>query len=212
MAKSKLSVLEYLRGKVGSVSFFYREGELMARTAHARSGKTTSVKLLTQRLRFGTLLTLAALLTSILALGFPRRKWGWTPGNMFVHLNKDVVTVDDLETGQVTVAFADLVVSGGRLVPPEVSVSLEEGTNTLAFEVAPMGIGTDCFADDKVYAVYICPGKYTRVGSLELGTRGEGGSASVKLPSYMTGELFVYVFATTADGRLASDSVYLPLA
>ena len=212
MAKSQLSVLQYLKGRVGSVSFFYREGELMGRTAHARPSNSTNVKLLTQRLRFGTLMAIATMLTSVLALGFPRRKAGRTPANMFMKRNMGTVTVDDLETGQVTVEFADLVVVEGRLVPPEVSVLREEGTNTLAFEVAPMTIATDCFADDKVYAVYVCPGKRTRVGSLELGTRGEGGSASVKIPSYMTGELFVYVFATTADGTLASDSVYLPLA
>ena len=145
-------------------------------------------------------------------LGFVDLKKDWTPGNMFMHRNKDIVTVTDLESGEVAVDFARLRCAEGIVVPPTVAVTREEGGNNLMFSVTPDGeFGTYCEADDKVYAVVVSDGEIFRCKVMEIGTRGGGESVTLTVPAYMDGELHVYAFARAAKGKMASTSMYVPL-
>ena len=219
MAKIKLAVLESIKGSIGNVTFYVKDAEQEGRKGSANVKPTTNTKVLTQQLRFKVLAQLAAVMAGATRHGFTDRVKGRNTTSMFVKLNKDTVTVEDLEANTVTVAFGDITCARGYLAPPSVTVTRTEGTGTLAFESAPMTPGFRCEAADEVYVVVINAAEEAYDPEKErqwsivtlLGTRGEGGSASVPVPSYMTGGVHAYAFAVSADGKMASDSIYLPI-
>ena len=128
----------------------------------------------------------------------------------FMRLNKDIVTVT--EEGTATTDYPNAVVSAGPLVPPALTVTQDEESRALTFTMSTMDAGFYCNEDDTVHVAILSAGKRMRLLTKELGGRGDGGMTTVNVPTYMDGELHVYAYALTADGKTASDSLYLPLA
>ena len=128
----------------------------------------------------------------------------------FMRLNKDIVTVT--EEGTATTDYPNAVVSAGPLVPPALTVTQDEESRALTFTMSTMDAGFYCNEDDTVHVAILSAGKRMRLLTKELGSRSEGGMATVDVPAYMDGELHVYAYVLTADGKMASDSLYLPLA
>ena len=212
MAKIALASLERLKGKIGNISYYVHNGQQMGRKRESNMPQTMNEFQMEQQLKFGELVRLSRAMVPALRLGFVDLKKDWTPGNMFMHRNKDIVTVTDLESREVAVDFARLRCAEGIVVPPTVAVTREEWGNNLMFSVTPDGeFGTYCEADDKVYAVVVSDGEIFRCKVMEIGTRGGGESVTLTIPAYMDGELHVYAFARAAKGKMASTSMYLPL-
>ena len=204
MAKVKLASLERLEGRIGNISYYVHNGQQMGRKKESNMPQTMNEFQMEQQLKFGELVRLSRAMVPALRLGFVDLKKDWTPGNMFMHRNKDIVTV--------TVDFARLRCAEGIVVPPTVAVTREDGGNNLMFSVTPDGeFGTYCEADDKVYAVVVSDGEIFRCKVMKIGTRGGGESVTLTVPAYMDGELHVYAFARAAKGKMASTSMYLPL-
>ena len=198
-------------GNVGKSSYFRREGDTFVRTIPTPKKEASDAQI-AQWLRMEMLGQIGSCLSEAVKVGFPvvRRKM-WSPFNMFINKNKDIVTVD-METGDVTVAYEQLACSSGKQLEPTVTASIAEGTRAVSFEVSPGGtFYMTCQPDDAVYGVVMETVKFQAI-FLPLGTRGEGGSESVTLPgSWDTGSVEVYAFATDAAGRRASSTAYLSI-
>ena len=68
-----------------------------------------------------------------------------------------------------------------------------------------------CQPDDVLYAA-VLDSNLMQCKLVDLGTRGEGGMKSSQLNSFWSRDaLQVYTFATTADGKDASRTLYLPI-
>ena len=132
--------------------------------------------------------------------------------NYFMQLNLPNCTDVDLETETVTFDYEHAVFANGNMKRPSVTATLAE--RQIAFEVVPMTgreIKEVSMASDKVKAILL-ETRLMEAYTVELGTRGEGGSQSVTLDADWSPEsTVVYVFATDAQGRTGSPSVYLPL-
>lgn len=109
-----------------------------------------------------------------------------------------------------SVDYGRLCVAAGQLTPPVVSAEACPERRKVVFTSpgSPME-SIDCFADDKIYGVVIDPSE--RVCRFqEIGVRGESFTTEVDFPQDATVQhLVVYAFATSADGKEASDSVCL---
>ena len=139
MAKIDLASLERLQGRIGNISYYVHNGQQMGRKRESNMPQTVNEFQIEQQLKFGELVRLSRAMVPALRLGFVDLKQDWTPSNMFVHRNKDIVTVTDLESGEVAVDFARLRCAEGIVVPPMVAVTREEGGNNLMFSVTPDG-------------------------------------------------------------------------
>ena len=135
----------------------------------------------------------------------------WTGEDYWKHLFvcEDYIEVDD--DLQVTVHFEDILCAKGRVRSVDgMTVKLDAGTRTVQLELAPETTeGWRRQMSDRVYALV---GETVQMDAklVEVGTRGEGGSTSVTLRQRWDPEkVVVYVFATTADGKRASNSEYV---
>lgn len=206
MSKVYPDFLGALIGSTGKVSYYMRYGENIARRKVIGGKSSNSPAAVEQRAKFGTVIKLASVLQAATHLGFPQRKRGLTVANEFVRLNKDICTV----TGDtVSVDYERLLCANGQLHTPEVTVTYSAESQKFLFEQTTTEEERNNSADDKVYAVLLESNQgFCRL--TELRQRGESGSTSVTLPKRWDKEhVIVYAFATSADGKLASKSIYL---
>lgn len=106
-------------------------------------------------------------------------------------------------------------VAAGAVAVPEASVA-EIGSRTAKAvrrvrfrSEGRTRVGYDCFPEDRVHGVALCPSKKMR-SMVEVGVRGETGEAEAEFDGKeWQGEVHFYAFATSADGKRASRSVYL---
>lgn len=211
MGKAKWLFGDGVKGQIGNNLYYLRKGMQVIRKCSSNYSGSESEKVLLQQLIFLTLSNLAVALYAALQRGVTRLR-GWsTPRTWFMSRNADVVTATSLENGA-EVDFPSLVCAEGRLVPPEAEVVHDEEARTLSFTLSAQEVEVDCNEDDVMYAAILSAGARYRCLLRRLGARSEGGMVSVSVPKYLDGDLHVYVFATTADGKTASDSIYLPLA
>ena len=140
-------------------------------------------------------------------LGYPEAK---NHANDFFVTNLGAVEVVDADKHVGSVAYPDLLVSFGTLVPVAVTMTSEE--NVLTFTYASMEEGYGLQADDEVYAAFVDE-KLQFSWMRKLGTRGEGGMVSENVPSFSSKEnLHVYTFVVTKDRKRASRSIYHSIA
>jgi len=163
-----------------------------------------------QRLKFGMLAHLGAVLQPVVEIGFQQRKRGVSARNEFVSVNKEVCTVVD---GTVVVDFEHLLCAQGRLIEPDVKVSFDSTGEMFTFlqEEEEEEEGYGCSLDDGEWGVLLeCKQGLCRL--VRLRARGESGSTTVALPKRWNREdVVVYCFAISADGRKASNSVYMTI-
>ena len=104
-------------------------------------------------------------------------------------LNKGICTLED---DTLTVDYEQLQCAQGSLTEPDITATYNTSTSKITFENTAMDDLAYCNADDKTY--------------------GESGSTSVTLPAKWEKEhVIVYVFATSANRKMASPSVCITL-
>ena len=206
MAKVLLDMLGAIIGSVGKVSYYMRYSDNIARRKGAGGKSSNSPAAVEQRMKFGMLIQLATILQTIITQGFPQRKRGLSAANAFVSINKDICSV---EGNVLTVDYEQLLCANGQLLTPEVTVTYSTENQKFSFKQTAPEEESNSNADDKVYAVLL----ESNQGLCRLKTlrqRGESGSTSIALPQRWEKEhVHVYVFATSADGKKASKSMYL---
>ena len=148
----------------------------------------------------------------VTAYGFPNRGKRQTATAAFVQQNYACCTVDDAQSGAVSVDYPNLKFSQGSLRMPKATVSYAEAEHQLTFTVAAtekeMG---GQWKTDVVYAV-ILDSEYNQAMIEELGTRGDGGQVVVDLDEdWQKENLHVYAFCVDENGKDASPTKYLPV-
>ena len=128
--------------------------------------------------------------------------------NAFMSVNMENVTVDERYAG--TIDFGRLRVASGLLIAPRVTVGYDAEASLYTFTQSGQA-EEEGFAstDDKVYGVLL-ESRLQRVRMVTLKERGESSETKYSLPDEWDADnVHVYSFATTRNGRMASDSVHL---
>ena len=208
MARISSDPIANYRGRIGKISYYIRECENMARKSSSAGKISDSPAAVAQRTKFGRLIKLSRELSPAITLGFPQRKRGQSPANAFMSLNKEICTLED---DTLTVDYEQLQCAQGSLTEPDITATYNTSTSKITFENTAMEDLAYCNADDKTYGVLVnTQGGGCRV--IPLGERGESGSTSVTLPAKWEKEhVIVYVFATSANRKMASPSVCITL-
>lgn len=194
---------------VGNVVYYVKNGINYARSKSkiAYTSNTPAQQL--QRGKFGSMTQLASIMQGVINIGFPQRKRGWSPANAFCNLNKNSYT--EAAEGQISIDFEVLQVSKGSLFIPDVTATLDKENRSISIVVEAMPDATNCNGDDAVYAVLLDTGsKFCSL--IEVCKRGKGGSKTVTLSKYWNPDaVVVYAFAVSADGRKASNTLFVGL-
>lgn len=212
------------RGRVGNVVFSVdKEGRVICR---ARKGKEGPGKEGQKRRNavFGTLAGHCVWMGEVIRLGFPGGNGRPGSHGGFMRANmKGVVTTEQAVPGRSlsrrrgameefrgVVDYGRLRLSAGVLSVPRGSVEVDREAGVVLFRSEGQPVeAVDCYTDDRVYGVVLCPSVYhCRV--VEVGCRGTGGEMEVRLLERERSlPLFCYLFATRLDGLEVSDSVCL---
>ncbi len=201
----------YLLGKasksVGNVTLFYTRAKNIARAKIFRRKDTVTPEILTQRAKLGILSKEGRRMLPVIRKGFVGVGKG-SPSNAFVQLNMDAVEVDG--DYNATIDYPQLRVASGIQITPKVTATFDAEGQQYSFVVEAQD-EEEGFAltDDKVYAV-LYESELKRTRMVDLGTRGGAATQPYSLPEdWDAANVHLYAFATTANGREASDSVYL---
>lgn len=213
-----------IRGKFGNVIAYvgangknYCKGAEVSRKPAQESQKQQSVA-------FGTVVREGRWLRPVIRLGFPGDN-GYPKGaNGFSSTNvPDAVTVERINPDKPirqhkkavrefrgVIDYDKLRVAAGALITPTLTIEVDEENRTVAFEHQEFPLNTiGRLLDDKIYGVLFYPPNH-RCRVVELGARGETFNVKVSFPEdAQAAGLVVYVFATTVDGKDASDSACL---
>lgn len=213
-----------IRGKFGNVIAYVRpngknycKGTEVSRKPARESQKRQSVA-------FGTVVRAGRWLKPVIRLGFPGGNGcpkgvnGFSSANVSSAVSIEQINPDEpvRQRKKATCEFRGVIdygklrVAAGALVTPTLSIEVDEGARTVAFVHQGFPVNAvDCLLEDKIYGVlFYAPNHRGRV--VELGTRGETFSVKVDFPEdAREAGLAVYAFATTVDGKDASDSVCL---
>ncbi len=230
------SMLGRLRGKLGNLSCYEgQDGQTIVRSSSVHR-RTSNMEQQRQETEFGTLSKVAAILGYVLKTGFPKGKGvaAGSKGFLQANLKEGAVVAEEVDPGKEFVRkenapryfrgqvdYAKLQVAAGAVAVPEASVAeigggTEDGSGTAKAvrrvrfrSEGRTRVGYDCFPEDRVHGVALCPSKKMR-SMVEVGVRGETGEAEAEFDGKeWQGEVHFYAFATSADGKRASRSVYL---
>ena len=224
------SMLGRLRGKLGNLSCYEgQDGQTIVRSSSVHR-RTSNMEQQRQETEFGTLSKVAAILGYVLKTGFPKGKGvaAGSKGFLQANLKGGAVVAEEVDPGMEFVRkenapryfrgqvdYAKLQVAAGAVAVPEASVAeIGSGTAKAVRRVRFQSegrtrVGYDCFPEDRVHGVALCPSKKMR-SMVEVGVRGETGEAEAEFDGKeWQGEVHFYAFATSADGKRASRSVYL---
>lgn len=201
-------------GKVGKSLYYRMKKDCFVKTLPEKTTPPTEQQS-KQQLVFEMMGQLAGVTKEASRNGFPKRtnkKKHWSAVNMFIHENRSVCAVEDAKTGTVTVDYPNLKCSKGNILTPEVTVLYSEENHSLQFSTAATTeFYQTCQPDDTVYAM-VLDSDLMQCKLVNLGTRGESGMVSSTLNSLWNKDaLRIYAFATSADGKDASQTLYLPL-
>ncbi len=211
MAKFNSYLLGKVRKSVGNITtcIFNKENIAKAKIFSRKDVKTPEI--LAQRAKMKAIVSIARKLLPVIRKGFVGVGRGST-SNAFTSLNISRVEVDEKYTA--TVDFERLLCASGPLYTPKVSVSYDESTKMYSFTQEMLddeGDGFSC-ASDKVYAA-LYETALSRTKLVTLRERGENGSTSVSLPEdWDPAKVHAYCFATSKNGRMASDSRHLAIS
>lgn len=213
-----------IRGKFGNVIAYvgangknYCKGAEVSRKPAQESQKQQSVA-------FGTVVREGRWLRPAIRLGFPGDN-GYPKGaNGFSSVNvPGAVTVERINPDKLirrrkkavrefrgVIDYDKLRVAAGALVTPILTIEVDEENRAVAFEHQKFPLNTiGRLLDDKIFGVLFYPLNH-RCRVVELGVRGETFNVKVNFPEEaQVAGLVVYVFATTATGKDASNSVCL---
>jgi len=202
MAEFNSYLLGKARKSVGNITLCYVKKKNIAKAKVFSRKDNPTPEILAQRVKLKVLVKLGRQLLPVIRKGFVGIGKGST-SNAFVSSNMAAITVDEKLAG--TVDFGLMKVASGLLYPPEVNVDFAEGTYSFQQEMQEEEDGY-ASADDRVYGL-LYETVLGRVRLISLRMRGESGSTSYRLPEdWEDANVKVYVFATSKNGQLASDS------
>lgn len=220
------SIFGKFRGRLGDTVFYEDSaGRTLCRSTGG-SRKPSGEKQKRWNCVFGTLSELGAYLASIIQYGFPGEKDFPKGSKGFIKANsKGVVTTELLRPGQALsrrrkatkefrakIDYAKLRIASGTLAPPRGEALYDKENNRMRFksEACPAD-SFDCYTDDRIFAVVLNKATFHH-RMVEIGTRGHANEREVDLfKNSKSKNLKCYLFAISADGAAASDSVYLPI-
>lgn len=203
----------YLLGKakksVGNITLRYVNPKNIAQAKVFSRKDNPTPEVLDQRARVKVLGKLGRRLLPVVRKGFVGVGDG-TTSNAF--MSENMAAVDVTEEHVATVDFARLKVASGIQDEPKVDVTYDEESTTYTFNQAAVEDEDGfCLADDLVYGVLV-ESELSKAKMVTLKTRGAGGITTFVLPDGWTAEnVHVYCFATTRNGKTASDSVHVTL-
>ena len=209
MAEFNSYLLGKARRSVGNITLCYTRSKNIAKAKVFSRKDNPTPEILDQRARMKALVSLSRKIIPVIRKGFVGIGNG-TTSNAFVARNMGAVNVDEKHVG--TVDLDQLKLAAGILYPPKVTVAYSTGSQKYTFEQEMQG-EEDGFAlqDDRVYGV-LYETVLERARLVTLRDRGESGSTSYALPEDWNNEnVKVYCFATSKNGRQASDSRVLTI-
>ena len=198
------TIFQGLSGSVGNVTA-YKLGD-----KHVARGKAIVIKdaktlaQLKQRERMRVVTALRRGFIVVLEAGYcsASRK---VCSNCFVRDNIGKVEVDD--DMNVTLDLLSLSLSGGELNIPRVGAEIEANERQVLFRWERQPLMPRAAKDDRLFGV-VYERVLQRSRLVELGTRGESGELAWMLPEeWDAGQLVVYGFAASANGRKASGTL-----
>ena len=206
-----------MRKSVGDQTFCQFRGENVCKQK-IETNESNTLEQQRQRARWKKGQDLTVLFGASTEIGYPGRPRTYSPDNAFRHENVNDRVIDVVEAGgtsggkvqwTVTVNYSEILCAKGPLrLPREISLALSEESDAVLFTVGVEQRGPQRNEDDVLYAMLV---ETVIEDSLlsEICTRGEGGMASVELPSgWDAVNLAVYLFVVSADGKKASNSRY----
>lgn len=189
-------------------TFYTQDGEKFFRSKIDKNTSNT-LKQQMQRRRFGELGRICRALVRVLEVSMPRRAQGISPSNEFMRINDSLVTVgEDLE---VTVNYPELQLGNrdDRDLPESLTVSADAEAHALTFMHGAEEYGAYADPGDRLYAALYNP-VLRRSALYELNTRGDTEPVTVSVPRrWEMGDVQVYVFVLSEDGRYGSLSEYV---
>lgn len=209
MAEFNSYLLGKARRSVGNITLCYTRGKNIAKAKVFSRKDNPSPAILAQRARMKTLVQLAHQLLPVIRKGFIGVGKG-SSSNAFTSLNMANVLVDEKYVA--TMNFEQMLCASGLLYTAmvEAAYSTENKIYTFTQEMQDEEDGY-AFADDQVYAV-LYEEVLKRVRLVTLRARGENGNTTCPLPEgWDNSKVHIYCFATTKNGRMASDSRYLSI-
>lgn len=197
------------KNSVDQLTFCHLRGRNVVRTK-IDENKSKTVPQQMQRKRWAELQALDAIFDEAVLIGFPSRLNYFTAHNAFVKLNAGAVKVS--EELVVTTDYSKIACSQGRLIVPTVSVRVDEETRELTFTHKQERFGKRRMKTDQLYAMIV--DKSLREGELfQLDTREDKDPVIVTIPDeWSFSNLAVYVFALSANGRMASNTGYIEVS
>lgn len=217
MAIFNSTIFDELHNSIGNATTCVHKGQNVVKKKVTNPKNPQSAGQQQQRKKFPSLVKLSKLFRPAITLGLKGAKLTkHTERNYFVHLNKGNMTVDDGLV--VSIDFEQLVLSkGSRALPDEVTATLdtEERMVTLTFEGEEEEFIPDAAGDDMFYCCLMEKTKL-KMKMVSLGARSElaGNTNSVTLSSHWevsADNIAVYLFCTDKTGKIASDTLYVPL-
>lgn len=192
---------------VGNLTLVYMKRKNIVKSRVFRRKNTETPEILAQRAKVRVLGSFSRRILPVIRKGFVGVGNG-TTSNAFLSLNLENVSLDDRYAG--TLDFEHLRVASGLLIPPRVTASYDGETSSYTFTQGEQA-EEEGFAslDDQVYGVLL-ESRLQRVRLVALKERGKPGDTQFGLPDeWDATHVHLYCFATTRNGRMASDSVHL---
>ncbi|WP_251621366.1 DUF6266 family protein [Odoribacter lunatus] len=204
------SVNRNVRKSIGNITYSQQGGQNIAKSKITRNS-SNSEKQRIQRLRWCKKDDIVSIFADAIEIGFPERPRSHSSYNAFVKANMATITVD--EELNTNVKFEEILCTKGKLRTPEVAVALDKTDRKLTFTPETLErFSKRSAATDKLYAMIV--EKSLQTGILtELGCREEAKATDVSVSlRWNLEEIAVYVFAVSADGRKASNSLHVVVA
>lgn len=209
MAIFKMPFMYKLTQSMADNTYCRTRGKNVVKTKIDTNSSNTE-KQQVQRLKMKQLMQLCKVFHAAIKVGFHGHPRDYTPWNAFVSANGEVVQVDDQMS--VTIDYDRILVAkGSREVVEGVTVVKDADARTLTFshEAGDFGYGAE--PTDVLYAVVLEKQKL-RSKLFRLNTRKDNDSVSVPLPArWDMANLLVYVFVLSENGKVASDSLVIPV-
>lgn len=210
MAIFKMPFMYKLTQSMADNTYCRTRGKNVVKTKIDTNSSNTE-KQQVQRLKMKQLMQLCKVFNAAIRVGFPGRPRDYTSWNAFVSANGEVVLVDDKMS--VTINYDRILVAqGSREVVEGVTVVKDADAHTLTFSHEAEDFGYGAEPTDVLYAVVLEKQKL-RSKLFRLDTRKDDTPVSVSLPAqWDMANLLVYVFVLSENGKIASDSLVVPVA
>lgn len=209
MAIFKMPFMHILKQSMAENTYIRSKGKNIVKTKiDTNSSKTEKQQI--QRLKMKVIVGQGKVFNAAIHVGFPERPRGFTPWNAFTSANIPAIMID--EGMEASVDYESFRVSQGSLeVVEDVQVVKDAEAHALKVTHSVDSYGYGMNEDDVLHMVVLEREK-RRSRVFKLNERKDATPATVTLPNaWEMDNLLVYVFVLSANGRKASDSVFVKM-